>query len=80
MGREETRCIMEVRKWRTANLLTWFTCSAGKYDVFSFVNVPTPPPPPPSPRGRQHTVYLILKPSSHCFYFLQCMRQDTIAS
>ena len=35
-----------MRKWRTANFLTWFTFSAGKNDVFSFVNLSPPPPIP----------------------------------
>ena len=39
----------------------------------------SPPSPSPLPRERQRKIYLIWKPPSHCIYFLECMRQDTIA-
>ena len=74
-GGSKQGVLWKMRKWRTTNFLTWLSCSAGKYQVFSFVNLP----PPPIPRERQHKIYLILKPLSHCIYFLQCMRRDTIA-
>ena len=38
--------LWKIRKWRTANFLTWFTYSAGKYDAFSFVNLFLNPIPP----------------------------------